>query len=229
MNNPLSAQTNYSILKELLPGLYVVLGFVLGLIGTIFTEYLRKRRRRIEFREGMRAELKQALAMLAAHAFQLDSKVTVVKLQDNFALLREFDLFREGGPLMGGSWSEIFNKTNLTSENLKAYADCLNQKAKINDLYKAVKKIHCNFIQDNISSISLLTKSERSLLLNILRRLNIINDQISRLDFPFEKSYDSNVSNENRDRLRLHFKNSCQFISDWSYIAAKEIASLLRQ
>jgi hypothetical protein len=75
----------------------------------------------------------------------------------------------------------------------------------------------------------LLTAEERTILLNILRRLDGINYLISRLDFGFEKSYNNNLSSENRDRLQQNYLSTCQKIGDQSYQAAREIAHLLRQ
>ena len=231
MNNRLLTQTNYSLLKVLLPALYLVLGFILGLFSTVFAEHRQRRRRRIEFRDGMRAELKQALVMLSCYAFQFDYKITKEKLRVILDLFREFNLHEEAVPLaQNPEFKELINK-NFADEQLISFAAIHNQKKNFerDDIYSTIRKIHCSFIQGNVASISLLNKSERSLLFNILRRLNITNDQIHRLDFIFEKSYDPNISSENRERLKLNYKNSCQFISDWSYIAAEEIGLLLRQ
>jgi len=231
VNNYLPAQINYSVPKELLPILYLVIGFILGLFSTVFTEYFRKRRKKTEFRHGMRAELKQTLAMLNAYAYLLDYKINKEKLRARIALSREFNLHKEANPLVENPQFNELIKKDFTDKELDAFAAIRNQKKNGEgyDIYTTVRKVHCNFIQHNIASISLLNNSERSLLFNILRRLNIINEQISRLDFTFKKSYDSNISSENRKRLKLNYKSGCQFISDWSYKTAEEIARVLRQ
>jgi hypothetical protein len=73
----------------------------------------------------------------------------------------------------------------------------------------------------------LIKKQERSGLLNILNYIDLINTEMQRLNFFFEKSYDKSICGENRERLGMSYKSSCQHISDLSYAAAKEIKYLL--
>ena len=210
----------------------ILLGFGLGLFSTSFMDYIRKKRKTKEFREGMRTELKQALAVLNLLPLNHDSKITVDKVRSWQKLSKEFDLRKETSPLEDDPMYNKFLKKDLDEKDLNEFV-ALHSARKIEREqgynYQFMKKINCNFIQNNISSISLLNKPEQSLFLNILRRLDAINEQISHLNFFFEKTYDATVEYENRERLKMNYLSGCQFISDWSYEAAKEIAHLLRQ
>lgn len=229
-----SGESKQNILyKTLLSRFDILLGFTLGLSGTIFIDYIRRKRKTTEYRRGMRAELKQSLARLTLLALNQDADITVEKVQSWRSLSNEFELRKETCPLIHyDSYYEKLTKKDFSKEDINQFVElhhAIKVRREQGDSYQSIKKINCIFITNNITSISLLNKSECSLMLNILRRLDIINDQISRLEFTFERTYDSNVSSENHERLRGNYLCSCQFLSDWSYETAKEIACLLRK
>ncbi len=211
----------------------ILLGFVLGLLSTSFIDYRRRKRKTQEFREGMRSELKKVLAVLSSLVTNPDSNITRDKAISWLTLIKEFDLLKELAPLVVGSPEyKKFSKKDLSEADFDNFTARHNERKiarEKNDSVQFMKNINCNFIQNNISSISLLDKTEKSLIFAILRRLDAINEQISYLYFFFEKSYDATIRDENHKRLRTNYLNSCQLISDWSYETTKEIAHLLRQ
>jgi hypothetical protein len=231
---PTAGGSKQPILKELVPVLYVTLGFVLGLLGTIFTEYIQKRRRKTEFRAGALADLKQALAVLHAYAFSLNSKLDKDRLRFLFQLVAEFDLLNKAEQFVQDSpFMDLLEKVESQSDEvLDALASHHNQKVAqkvFSDIFSSIKTVRCPFIESNMSAIALLQLLERGSLLNMLRTISVINEQISRLDFIFEKTYDATLSDENRERLKINYERGRQFIADWSYKATQEIAKFLRK
>jgi len=220
------------ITKEFLSRFDILLGFALGLFSTFFVDHLRKRRKTREFRQGMRAELKQILALMNTLALNPDADITREKLGSWISLSNEFDLHKEVFPLRDDRQLSELMKKILSEKDLNDFislhSDTRRQREKEGNM-QSIKKVNCAFIQNNISCISLLRGQERSYLFNMLRYVDLINMEILKLNFFFEKSYDTSVHDENRERLKINYQTSCQAISDWSYEAAKEIAHLMRQ
>jgi hypothetical protein len=221
-----------SLTEVFLPHLNILFGYALGFFSMILVDYWRKRQRVKEFRQGMQIELQHALVSVNLYTLNYDSDVTKDRFNSWRALSIEFDLPQTVSPLEDSSLDDITKKRIFSEQELDNYV-VFHAKRKADrqerGVFQDMKKIHCNFIQNSISSVSLLAAKERTLLLNILRRLDLINYIISRLDFSFEKSYDANISEDNRHSLRENYRRNCQLIADRSYETAKEIAHLLRQ
>ena len=220
------------LIEVLISRLDVLFGFLLGLFGTIFVDYLRKRRSVKEFREGARSELRQVLGMVNWYTFNLDSQLNAEKIRSMQKLFKEFDLYKTLNPLGERTALEEYIDRNLTDEDIRqlvAIREASMAERTQRGACQSFRKLKYTFIQNNTSSISLLPKEDQALLMNILWKLEAINEVVPRLDFCFQKSYDANVTPENHERLRTVYLQSCQFISDWSHETAKEIAHFLRQ
>jgi len=227
-------KTDLSLYRELSSRLDIVFGFILGLVaaavGAVFTEYLLKRRRRREFRNGMLAELKQLLPLLLGQIFLLDGQMSVEKLKFIYYAFNEYNLFGIFKPLEKNSLFEQLMKQEPNEQVLGELASIINERlASKQNVHSQVKLIHCNFIQNTISSVPLLKKSEKTLLLIILRYISVLNEAISHLDFYYKKSFEANLSDENRKILEYNQKTNWQFIADQSYGTGKLIAKLLKR
>lgn len=210
----------------------ILFGFILGLFGTIFLDYLRKRRSVKEFCIGMRTELKQILAMVNFYTFNLDAELNADKIRSFQILIKDFDLIHTLNPLGEHFDFETLIDRNLSAEDIQQLVTLRKssiEQRKESGKFQRFKLLKYTFIQNNISSISLLPIESQTHLMNILRRIEVINEIIPSFDFCFQKSYDANVTSQNHERLRTVYQGNCQFISDWSYDTAKEIAYFLKQ
>ena len=229
-----TTQADFSLYRELSSRLDIVVGFILGLVGAafgvLFKEYLLKRRRRREFRNGMLAELRQLLPLLLGEMFLLDGEMTVEKLKFMYNAFNEYNLFGIFKPLERNSSFERLVKRAQTDKVLGQFARIINlQFQNKQNVHSRVRLIHCDFIQNTISSIALLKKTEKILLLSILRKVNVLNEEISHLDFYYKESFDPELSAENREILEHNEKTSWQFIADNSYETAQLIMNLLKK
>jgi hypothetical protein len=201
-----SGKTNENQLIEMLiDRLDILLGFALGLCGTIFIDSLRKRRSLKEFRKGMRTELKQSLAIVNYNTLNTDAEINAAKIRSWQSLSKEFDLFKAVSPLADSTIHRQLTDRNLEEADIEQLVALrrleIAQRSHIG-FTQSFRKVKCTFIQNNISLISLLPKKNQALLINILRRLEALNEVVPRLDFCFHKSYDSNVTSEDHERLK---------------------------
>jgi hypothetical protein len=209
------------------------LGFVLGLFGTLSVDWLRRRRSVKEFRKGVQTELKQLLAIVNLYTIALDSKLNADKIDSFQTLSKEFDLYNILFPLDVDSTiakdniDRAFTKKDVSK--LLILWEKKREERKQGNTQQRFGKLKYTFIQNNIQSISRLPEKESALLLNILRRLEGVNEVATCLDFCWQKSYDANIAPEDRSRLITVYQGQCQCISDYSHEIAKEIAHFLRQ
>lgn len=223
--------TQVDLTEVILSRLDIMLGFFLGLSSTLLVDYLRKRKRMKTFREGARTELRQILANVNGLSINSDCKITKEKIQSWTKLMKEFDLSKVISPFEEHSFYETLMKKDFQEEDFVGFIKLHDAKRKErNEAGKCqdIGKLSYSFIQNNISSLSLLPKTEQALLLNILRRLDAINQKISSVNFSFEKTFDSGITDSGHKRLRYNYLSTCQFISDFSFAAAREISYLLR-
>jgi hypothetical protein len=225
--------SKFDILFVFILGLISTLfGFILGLIGTCFIDYLHGVRKKKEFREGVLAELQQNLATLSYHTLNLDASISTGKVECWLKLDKKFNFLQTAAPLDDDTSHKQIIRLLENKQNVQDFVtthEYFKTERQQGSSCQHIKKLRYDFLQNNIHSIPLLKKKERDLLLNIFRQLNIINEQIDRNNFYFEKSYDGSLGTDNHARLRTNYLDSCQAISDWSFKVSKEIAHFLER
>jgi len=228
----ISENTTESHLFELLiQPLNIVLGFVLGLFGTVFFDYLRTRRKTKEFSIGARTELKQILGMVNFYTLNPDAELNADKIHSFQTLIKDFKLIKILNPLGEETGTEGLSNRDLTENDIQQLVELRRNsivQRRESDIIQRFRLLKCTYIKNNISSISLLPIEHQTQLMNILRRIDVINEIIPSIDFCFKKSYDTNVTSQNRERLKSVYQKNCQYISDWSFDTAKEIAHFIR-
>jgi hypothetical protein len=225
--------SKFDILFVFILGLISTLfGFILGLIGTCFIDYRHRVRKKKEFREGVLAELKQNLFILSTHTLNCDASISAEKVECWLGLNKEFNFFQLTAPLDDDTSYSQMIQLFQNNQTIQAFVEAHKSsriKRQQESTYQSIAKLRYDFLQNNIHLIPLLKEKERALLLNIFRQLNIINEQIDRNKFYFEKSYDGSLDTDNRARLRTNYFGSCQAISEWSFKVSKEIAHYLKR
>jgi len=209
----------------------ILFGFILGLISTCFIDYRHRVRKKKEFWEGVRAELKQNLSILSCNlTLNSDASISAEKVEYWLGLNKKVNFFQLTAPLDDNTSYNQMIQLLQNKQTIQAFVETHNSsmnKRKQGSSYQSLTKLWYDFLQNNIHSIPLLKKKERDLLLNIFRQLNIINEQIDRNKFYFEKSYDGSLDTDNRARIRTNYLDSCQAISNLSFKVSKEIAHFL--
>ncbi len=208
----------------------ILFGFILGLISTCFIDYLHRVRKKKEFREGVLAELKQNLSILSYLILNRDASISAEKVECWCKLDKEFNFLQLSAPLDDEALHNQIIQLLDNKQNIQDFVrvhEHFKTERQQGSSCQFIKKLRYDFLQNNIHSIPILKKKERNLLLNIFRQLNIINEQIDRNNFYFEKSYDGSLSTDNHARLRTNYLDSCQVISDWSFKVSKEISHFL--
>ena len=92
---------------------------------------------------------------------------------------------------------------------------------------KGLKKFNLRFLENNLSTISLLNNDLQIPIWKILDRINLINQEIDSYFFYFQKTFEPEVMKVNETVLDNNMNSSLQMISDNTYATANVVLHLL--
>jgi len=219
-----------------MPYLQIFFGFVLGflssIVTTLITDWQRRRKKRQGFMTSVYNELEQILAIVSLYSIHPDAEINKEKVVSYWQLRKEFGLKEKITPLVEEDLSAVKSaEAFFDSGKLDDFVNFHNLMSNNNsqrNVFNVPNKISTNFISSNMALISLMTPEDQSKLLNILRRINIINAKTGEIDSYFARIFDSAISEGNREALKINCRRVLQANSDFCYETAKEIADILR-
>ena len=210
----------------------IVLGFILGLVGANIVDCLRTRRKAKQFRHAACSELKQALAELVMYTMSPDATIDKEKVQLWLDSNHNFNLNEVILPTEDNEKYEELKKLKWDPKQIDAFVSLHNsrrEQRRSQGRRMGPRKLNYVFISQNIETASILNVRDTSRLLNILRRIDALNSCVDRIDFAFKKTFDSLTSSTSYDSLVFNYYSSCQCLSDFAKITAKEVADLIRK
>ncbi|MDD5530313.1 MAG: hypothetical protein PHX21_09840 [bacterium] len=92
-----------------------------------------------------------------------------------------------------------------------------------------LKKYNLSFLQESISSFSLLESCFRVSVLSIRTKIDYLNSEIDRYNFFFEKTFDATLTSNDRLSIIANIKISYKGIAKLSFDIAEEIKKLKPQ
>ena len=90
-----------------------------------------------------------------------------------------------------------------------------------------LKKINLAYVDNNLNIVSLLETDIQKLIIKIQSQKLLINQEIDRYFFYFNKTYDSGISEDNLNRIKKNMKEASKIIFKFSYNMVSEIDNLL--
>ncbi len=176
--------------------IFVILGWLLGLLSPLIVLGIRNELRRKEIKKGIAAELIDARFRMASVVY-----ITTIRFGNyNRELVKWLILVFEG--YQGENPSE--NLLGLLKEQLKLDD---NQFSEIVVHGKAdpgaglsVKKYRLPYLESKIAELSLFPQQFQRLALEILANLHLYNEEIEEARFYFKLTFESGISSENHER-----------------------------
>jgi hypothetical protein len=228
MNNDILVALFTAITTLIVAFFNVILGFILGLFGTNVIDCLRARKKAKQFRQVACSELKQVLAELSLYILHPDSTIDEDKARLWWNLMHNFNLPEVISPTENNEEYEKLKRLEFTPERIAGFVSAYNslrEQRRSQGKMMPTKKLNCTFISHNIETVSILNARDTSRLLNILRRIEALNSCVDRIDFAYQKTFDSSIANP--DNIVFNYYSDCQLLSDVAKITAKEVADIL--
>lgn len=186
--------------------LLVFLGWLLGLLGPLIVDAIRRRYRNTEIRRAILSELSEARFRLAGVVYVLESRFGTYNRQLLEWLLPLLEDYR--GPNANRQIAEVMrNQLALTDTELAAIAQ--RQKADPEGGV-AVKKYRLPYIDSRVADLGLFDEEPRALIMDIRSNVDLFNEQVDEARFYFKLTYESGISEENHHRAARGAEKSCQ-------------------
>ncbi|MBI5492891.1 MAG: hypothetical protein HY893_08170 [Deltaproteobacteria bacterium] len=210
-------------MKILVPIIYTAFGWLLGFFGTLLQRWLEKKRLREEFKKTLSTELKEMTTRLVGSYFQLIDAFVGLNRDDLTWLYSMSSAFP----------GELSEETFKTMEGLLKLRD--DELAKIAALRKKteslfLKKYNLPFLEESITSLTLLDSSLQTSVLAIRRNIVWLNEAIDRCNFFYEKSFDQSLSGENhlimRANMKEEYKRMAQSCRKTADLCSKTISDM---
>jgi hypothetical protein len=209
---------------ELKPLIYTAFGWVLGLLSTIFVQWLNKRRLKKDFKKGLIAQLKEVIPRLTGTTYILSSNLG--KLDKDILEWINSIISKFGGDFpekyKGGTESLL----KLTEEQLATLSLITRQ---ADGKASFIKNINLPFLEVNILSFTLFGSDFQRSLFSILARINMLNEEIDRNNFYYEKTFDSTITRENWLILDGNTKKGYENIIKICRYLAESIIEILKE
>jgi hypothetical protein len=209
--------------------LYIFFGWLLGVLSSLSTRRSDRNQRINDFITGLYAQ------MLEIHPRLV---VSYLSTKDHLEPLRQETLEWIDSMLPSHHNFTIEEKFKAVNRSLisraKEQRDAFEAANKI--LFesitsvprgKGLKKFGLTFLENNLGAISLLDNDLQILIWKILDRINLINQEVDRYLFYFQKTFDPQVMAVNEAALDTNMSASLQMISGEIHRTAKVVLELL--
>lgn len=185
-----------------MPSIHIALGWFLGILTNFIKDWLERRRLEKEFKETLITELKEITYRLVGNYILLGD-IFVCSNRDNLAWAYSMvTAFPEGMPEDTIRLIEGLSKLN---DNEHAQ---VQRVAPSKDESKAlfVPKFSVPFLEENITSLTMLDSSLQRFILDIRRNIGWLNENIDRTNFFYERTFDHTVSEKNHLTMRTEIQ-----------------------
>lgn len=199
-------------------------GWLLGFGSSFIFRWYDRNQKTNEFRNGLTAELQEILPLLAGNVFSL--KDALGELDRDCLEWFQSVISNYPEDIIIDVQKELLTIfLNLSPEQLSAIMR-LRDALKETGRGKGLKKYYLNFYENNIPSISLFPADYQALTFKIHTKLQLINQEIDRYLFYFDKTFDPNSVEFNQDILRDNMRQCLRTITITAFDAANAIIKL---
>lgn len=216
-------------MKEwLLQRVDIILGFLLGICGTLLYDLIKNRGKRKDFYRAAYNELILILTELSFYMLHKDANIDEERVKLWWESKKKFNFKGEYNPLKNDPNYKKLNKETFSNADYSEFVKIHNETKDIIASEMVIyPKIKYYYISTNIGTIELLEPSEQSRILGISHRIEVMNERYEALDFYYKRSYDISLTFEHRLTNLQNYFTSVQTLSNYSYVTAKEIIEFL--
>lgn len=203
--------------------LYLFLGWMLGLLSPQIAERIKRYYQKDDLRCGIISELKETKVRLVSTVYLLTKKVGTYDKE----LIEWVKKHLKG---YEGSYST--QRILQTLENLSTQSNNQQLKA-IQSLYYdeesglSLKKSYLPFLESKIDLLPVFGEKFRSLIFEIRSQIQILNEEIDNAQFYFRKTFDSSMSSENQEIVRLNITSCYKNIARQAKLIVEKINDLI--
>lgn len=204
--------------------LVLMVGWILGLVSPQLSDFIQRPYRRRDLKRSIFIELEGLRPKLAANVYQVaqrDGKVDRALLE-----WAEPIMHAEKGDrtiqLIAQAITKLLAQSTEQVQASSQYLAAQNIGTALN-----FKNLSLPFITSQLSSLSLFSPEFQRLVLKILARLEVINEEIAHAWFSYSKTFDSSLSAKSSAAVTQNMQQSYEFIAALSRNLIDDVDHLL--
>ena len=207
--------------------LLIVLGWALGIAGSIFYYWFERFRKRREFKNGLKSELIAILPRMVTTVSALKLKLGILNhetlnwTRDSLLKYYNHEKIDEILP----KTNELLNHTPDTLKEALYHFKILKEDGN----EKALRKFNLVFLKSNLDRILLLDIDSQKLIYNIQDEIDVINQAVDRYFFFLDKTFEPEVIKVNKNPLKENIDGSYEFISENLFLVTNDVITLLEK
>lgn len=208
--------------RYLFPFLYVLLGGLLGFLGTLWNQIILQIKRKGLFKKRLHIDLKFILPVLIATYYSLNTSLgnfSKEALQWTYSMGVKHSVFKE----------DTLNRmhTLLEKANKKFYREAAEYYRDNEIIGKTIKKISIPVLETDKTILSLFKEKFQLGVLSIFRDIQVINEEVDVYYFNFKMTFEPNISKENFEKVNTNMDIGYKNIALLSKKLAESISSLI--
>lgn len=204
--------------------LFVGLGWLLGLLGPVIVDAIRRHYVRDEIRTAIVSELSEARFRFAGVVYILQARFGTYDRQLLEWLLPLVEDYR--GPNRNQEIAEVIRRQLALSD--AELAKVAQQQQAGPEAGLAVKKYRLPYLESHVPDLGLFKERPRALILDIRSNVDLFNEQVDEALFYFKLTYESGVSVDNHHRAVLAVKTSYMSLATRAREIIERVGELLR-
>lgn len=198
---------------------FILFGWTLGVFSSIILETYKRKQIKEDYKDSVITELKMFFPRLVTTYYELMKEMGILD-KEKLEWIR----------------SMISGENNKSIKNFAKHIKALledDEKLKslnVNpqDIYSlSLRKFNLSFLQENISSYSLLDKEFRRNVIDVRTKINYLNAYIDKINFFYKTSFVPNLSENNRLILQKNIRNHYTDIADFCRITSEMIKNTI--
>jgi len=202
--------------------IFIVLGWLLGLLSPHLIELIQKPYRRVQLRRSLFIEVTELQYRFATLCWMLRQ----ARGEVNKSFLEWYKLAIRGYKSRYAPLSVEQGVVALLELNDDQLRAMFPSKADTFD-YPVLKKYTLPFLASQVTSLSIFSPEFQRLALEINAKLALVNAEIDTMWFFYTKTFDSSLSNINREAIYQNMRNSRKNIINISQEICDDIAALV--
>jgi hypothetical protein len=203
--------------------IYLLLGWLLGLLGPAIVERIRRKHRRRDLISSVVGELTELQFTLAFVAFQLRSKLATVTDEFLDWLMPIVDSY--DGPGKNSRLAGMLVEVRAHSEAERRQIDILLQGE---GRGLTLKKYEVPFLEGQAAELSICPLDFQRRVFRVKGQLNQFNQQVSYLQGQFEKTFDPSIVGANRENVERNLVEGYAAIAKIAEMIARAVDDIMR-
>jgi len=201
--------------------LFILFGWFLGIFSSVILEKQKRKQIKEDYKDSLITELKSVYPRILATYYEIIREMGQLNKEK---LEWMHSMISKGNNKSLNDIDEVIMKL-LDSDNEKLI---LLNKEPQNISSLSFKKFNLSFLQENISSFSLLDKEFRHNVINIRTNINYLNTCIDKIDFFYKTSFTPSLSENNYNIIDKNIKNYYINIADLCKSTSEMIKNIIK-